>query len=219
MLSRVARDVPDMNGSQVVLQPLTSIHLQSRFIDEYEKNGSTELVYLLLSIGATIMVMSWVNYVNIEAARFLRRSREVGVRRIIGSGKSDLALQFLLEFCGITALAVIASVGCIVLFSVPYTRLTGISIDLQTMLHWDLLWATLAFLTGGTLLTGIYPSLYVIRINPVQALKGSYYPQRGRYSPNILSSTFSWTIITINSSSPRDNSVQCFLFLQGSLSS
>ena len=74
MLAQASRNAPSIKGSKVRLQLLTDIHLQSHLSDEYEANGNETLVYLLLAIGLVILAMSWINYMNIETARFLKRA-------------------------------------------------------------------------------------------------------------------------------------------------
>ncbi|MEJ1239851.1 ABC transporter permease [Chryseolinea sp. T2] len=180
MLESIAANVPDVKGAAVHLQPLTSIHLESHFSDEFEANGSIMLIYLLLGVGVVIMSMSWINYINIETARFLRRAREVGVRRVIGSGKSDLVLQFLVEFLCINCFATAVAGSLIYMFSGVFTDVTGVPFDLVSLLHWDKMWLALLFLLVGTVATGIGPCVYIIRLKPALALKGSFNPANGR---------------------------------------
>ncbi len=180
MLKAVGGNVPVVKGAKTIMQPLTSIHLQSHFDDEYEANGSQPLVYLVFAIGISIVLMSWINYVNIESARFLKRAKEVGVRRVIGSGRSDLSLQFLVEFLCITFAALALAAGIVALGSPIVSNVTGVAIDIDVLYSSYLARFAILFVILGTIITGIYPGLYIIRLKPAFALKGILNGSPGR---------------------------------------
>jgi len=169
---RLALLHPEVSGVENILQPITSIHLNSQMPDEIEMNGSKSLVFLASAIGLIILVIAWINYVNLETARFASRAREVSVRRIIGSGKSDLAIQFLVEYCCVMLVS-IGLAGLFISLLIPhYTYLIGIPIG---SLQWSdpFVWVVaLMILLIGSFLVGIYPALFLLRLNPVAALKG-----------------------------------------------
>ena len=171
---------PEMKGTRNFLQPITSIHLTSQMQDEIEVNGSQNLVYIASAIGLIILIIAWINYVNLETARFAARAREVSVRRIIGSGMSNLALQFLVEyFCVLFASIGLAAI--VVSFLLPqFSYLTGVPV---ASLQWSepSAWLTgLGILIAGSIVAGIYPALFLLRSNPVAALKGNFGTSRGR---------------------------------------
>jgi putative ABC transport system permease protein len=180
ILGQASTNAHAVKGAKAVLQPLTDIHLQSNFSDEYEGNGSQTLVYLLLAIGIIILVMSWINYINIETARFLKRAKEVGVRRIVGSKKSDLAFQFLVEYFCITALAIAVAGGIVASTSYLFSSYVGIRIDFAAFYSTYIGKVALLILFSGTVLTGIYPGLYLIKLKPSQALRGSFSANLGK---------------------------------------
>jgi putative ABC transport system permease protein len=174
MLKKASDQVPAIKGSKTILQPITSIHLQSRFDDEFEANGSETLVYLLLGIAILILLMSWINYINIESARFMKRAREVGVRRIIGSAKSDLGFQFIAEFLCITAVAMILAGILVISGLTTFFNITNTAIDFDALYSSDIVKFGIFFIIAGTIITGLYPSLQIIRLKPANALKGSF---------------------------------------------
>jgi putative ABC transport system permease protein len=180
MLARTAKEIPKVKGASVFLQPLKDIHLQSDLKDEYEANGNATLVYLLLAIGVIIIIMGWINYINVETARFLRRAKEVGVRRIIGSSTLDLGLQFLTEFVCISLLALAIAGILAIIFTPHFENISGIPVQ-QAYRNTPELWLTaLLFFMGGSIITGIYPGLYLIKLNAAHALKGTFSPQKSR---------------------------------------
>lgn len=172
---------PNVKGTKNLLQPITSIHLTSQMVDEIEVNGSLNLVYITSAIGLIILIIAWINYLNLETARFAARAREVSVRRIIGSAKSDLALQFLVEYCCLLLVAIVLAAIAIIFITPYFNYLTGIPIS---SLQWSepKVWITaFVILLCGSLLAGIYPALFLFRLNPVSALKGNFSgTSRGR---------------------------------------
>lgn len=165
---------PEVMGAHSFLQPVTSIHLSSHLKDELESNGSKSLVFVAALIALVILVIGWINYINLETARFLLRGREVGVRRVIGSGKSDLAIQFLIEYLCVLIFAFILS-ALIIAAAVPYfSYLTGIPAEGISWPRMEILLGSLIILLGGSIAVGIYPALFLLRLNPVAALKGKF---------------------------------------------
>ena len=171
---KMAVKYPEMNETKSFLQPLTSIHLSSQMQDELEVNGSKNLVYIALAIALMILIIAWINYINLETARFASRAREVSVRRVIGSGKSDLALQFLIEYFCVLVLA-IALATLLMAFIIPrFSYLTGIPIDSIEWSQPSIWLIAFAVLVVGSILVGIYPAIFLLRLNPVTALKGKF---------------------------------------------
>lgn len=172
---------PEVKGAKSFLQPITSIHLTSKMHDEMEVNGSLNLVYIASAIGLIILIIAWINYVNLETARFAARAREVSVRRIIGSAKSDLAIQFLIEYFCVLLIALSLAALMINIITPKFSYLTGIPI--ASVKVWEpKIWITgLAILMCGSVLVGIYPALFLLKLNPVSALKGNFSgTSRGR---------------------------------------
>lgn len=174
----VQRHNPDMakqfRRDELILQPVTDIHLYSRLTDEPEANGNGNSVYFLTIIGFAIILMAWINYINLATARSMDRAKEVGLRKVSGAHQPFLLAQFLTESFLANLFALIVS-GLLVLGSWPYfTELTGLPIPFG--LHrepWFYL-AIVVMLLAGTLLAGFYPARVLASFQPVQVLKGSY---------------------------------------------
>lgn len=172
-IQKIEKENPQIKGSHFFLQPVAAIHLQSQLNDEFESNGSQTRVYMLLAIGMVILVIAWINYINIETARFTTRAREIGVRRVIGSGKRDLLMQFFVQFMCVTVLAFAVAVAGLWLVLPHFHYLTGIPIA-RFQLFTPAIWfgAIIIFFIGSCF-TSLYPSLFLIRLNPVSALKSN----------------------------------------------
>jgi putative ABC transport system permease protein len=172
ILRKLEVENPDIVGAKVVLQSATEIHLQSNLKDELESNGSIVLVYALGFIGLIILAIAWINYINLETGRFTLRIREVGVRRIIGSAKHQLLLQFFIEYSCL-ALAAVCIAGLIVYFFAPYFKMvTGLQMD--SLLDWNnkVEIGALAVFVFGSFLVGIYPGVFLLKFNLIASLKG-----------------------------------------------
>lgn len=174
LFRKIEKIHPEVKGAHSVLQPITSVHLSSHRQDELESNGSKMVLYVASLIAMVVLVIAWINYINLETARFLLRAREIGVRRIIGAPKSDLVVQFLFEYLGVFSFALILS-ALIVISLLPYfNHLTGIPVDNISWPRMELLLASFLIMLAGPVAVGIYPALFLLRLSPVAALKGKF---------------------------------------------
>ena len=96
------------SDAKYILQPLTDIHLNSNFMMEPGPTGDGKTVYLLLGIAFFIIVIAWVNYINLATARAIGRAKEVGVRKVVGSQRKQLVLQFFMESALFNGLALVS---------------------------------------------------------------------------------------------------------------
>src|SRR5688500_4318944 len=112
-------------GNTFYLQPLTDIHLNSNFLKEAEANGSKKEISFLAIIGIFILVIAWINYVNLSTAKSLERGKEVGLRKVVGAQRSQLVGQFLFESVVINFFALI--LAAIIVFSLNplYSQFIG----------------------------------------------------------------------------------------------
>jgi putative ABC transport system permease protein len=154
------------------LQPLTSIHLHSDLGYELSKNGSAATVYMLIIIGALILIIAIINYINLATVRSSSRVKEIGVRKASGSGKKNLAGMFITEAILITIIACFAAV-MLVQFMLPlFNQLAGKSLSLFSfgILQTCIALVVFAFITGT--IAGIYPAVFLANFETIPALKG-----------------------------------------------
>ena len=155
----------------LVMQPLAGIHLNSNFMQEYEANGDADSVNFLFVIAVFIMVMAWVNYINLSTASALTRSREVGMRKIIGATRKQIVIQFFMETMLINIIAIVCAVVLIAVTLPHFNNLTGLpdSIAFWTQ-GW--LWITVAVMfAAGILLSGVYPVIVLSSFDPLAVIK------------------------------------------------
>lgn len=167
---------PELKQSQqknvLGLQPLKDIHLKSDLAEEAGTNGSDRIVLFMGMIGIFVLIIAWINYVNLSTARALERAKEVGVRKVIGAFKKQLIIQFLVEAALINLLSVILA-WAITYVAVPYfNTIAGLSLTNSYLLQpWFLVLIVVLWL-GGTFLSGLYPAFVLSSFKPVVVLKG-----------------------------------------------
>jgi putative ABC transport system permease protein len=160
------------------LQPLRDIHLYSHFMEEAEPNGDGKTVYLLLAIAFFIVVIAWVNYINLATARAINRAKEVGVRKAVGSLRGQLIRQFMTESVLLNGLAVGLAL-LIVVGSLPiFSELSGQQLSFS-LLGSRMFWLPLVGLfVIGAFLSGLYPAFVLSGFKPVSVLKGKVSTSR-----------------------------------------
>ncbi|MBX2923396.1 MAG: ABC transporter permease [Chitinophagaceae bacterium] len=159
------------------LQPLTDIHLKSNYLKEAEANGSEKEIYFLSIIGIFIMLIAWINYVNLSTAKSMERAREVGIRKVSGAFKKQLIIQFLIESTIINLLALAMAVILIFTASPLFNYIIGKKINdgfFTTGLGSQPSFWLLAFsiFIAGASLVGAYPAFVLSSFKPVKVLKG-----------------------------------------------
>lgn len=154
------------------LQPLTDIHLYSDLEHELGETGSGRTLTFLIIIALFILVIAWVNYVNLSTAKALTRAKEVGVRKIMGADRKKLVMQFIMESVLVNTIAMIIAIAFFLSFFPLFVELTG-NTDLHIEFGNYQFWIVLSGLfVTGVFLSGIYPSFVLSSFMPVRVLKG-----------------------------------------------
>ncbi|MBD1392274.1 ABC transporter permease [Mucilaginibacter glaciei] len=154
------------------LQPLTDIHLKSNLSYELGSNGNITYIYVFSITALLILIIAVINYVNLTTARSSIRIKEIGVRKVIGSDRSQLMMMFFAESVLLTFIATIAA-GVIIQFALPYfNQLSGKSLTLLQFgsVKTVLIFAGFSLFTG--LLSGIYPAFFLSKFKTIAAMKG-----------------------------------------------
>jgi len=157
------------------LQPLTSIHLYSDLLQESEpaENGDGTAVKFLTLIAIFILIIAWVNYINLSTSKAMERAKEIGIRKVSGANKPELIRQFLLESFLINIFALLLAI-VFVEASLPYFKnLTDSNMTPYLLVSSGMFtWLVLIFILGS-LLSGLYPAFILSSYKPVLILKGS----------------------------------------------
>jgi putative ABC transport system permease protein len=155
------------------LQPLLDIHLTSHFMQELETNGHKDTVRYLSIVALFIIIMAWVNYINLSTARSLTRAKEVGVRKSIGAQRIHLISQFFIETMLLNFIAIIAAVILSELCLSLFHALTGLPQSIH-LVNQAWFWIVVVLLfSGGILISGFYPVILLTSFQPVNVLKGN----------------------------------------------
>ncbi|HZB12434.1 MAG TPA: ABC transporter permease, partial [Chryseolinea sp.] len=159
---------------EFILRPLTGIHLYSNLLYETSprelRDGDS--VYALSIIAIFILVIAWVNYVNLATARSFNRANEVGVRKVVGAVRTQLISQFLTESIILNVLAAALAVVVVRLLWSSFSELTGWNIPLEFLLQADFWKLVLLLFFVGAILSGFYPAIILSSFKPVAVLKG-----------------------------------------------
>lgn len=162
------------------LQPLSEIHTHSKY--DYEMAGNGDYNYLrYLGIAAVfILLIAWVNYINLTTAKSLERSKEIGIRKVIGAQKAQLVRLFLTELFLINFIAVLLAFVAFY-FLLPHFS-NFIKKDISKLPIADMgLWAlTLSAILGGATTSGIYPAWVLSNFQPAGAIKSTVGSTEGR---------------------------------------
>ena len=161
------------NSWEYFLQPLTKIHLTSDLNGEFEANGNETYVYIFSVLSIIILLIACINFMNLSTAKSSLRAKEVGMRKVVGSGKSRLVLQFLSESIVLSYIALAIGVILAIVLLPLSNNLIGRQIDIQyfnTLGIIPLLLA-LGFIVG--IISGSYPAFFLSSFKPIAALKGS----------------------------------------------
>ncbi len=155
------------------LQPLSSIHLHSATKYELEPNGDIHYVYIFGALAGFILILACINFTNLSTASSARRSKEVGIRKVLGSEKSGLVSQFLTESVMLTFGALLLALGIVYLLLPLFNNLAGKHIGLSFFLTLKALIIELftAFVVG--ILAGIYPAFFLSSFQIISVLKGN----------------------------------------------
>lgn len=186
------RHIKDANVSTALLHPLTKWHLYDKFERGKPVGGRIDQIKLFFILAFCILLIACVNFMNLSTARSEKRSKEVGVRKAIGSSRKSLINQFMLESL---LLAVIGMAVAFVLIEISLPYFNGLlnihlAIDYTDWRFWGAL-VGLTIVTG--LLAGSYPAFYLSSFEPIKVLKGFSLPGKTSVSVRKVLVVFQFT--------------------------
>lgn len=153
------------------IMPLTDIHLNSHMVAEISANNDMQSVYILSFIAIFLIVLASVNFMNLSTAHSLKRAKEVGVRKTLGSNKIELVRQFLVE-SGLISFLSLALALLLAIIALPFFNTLAdkdISIPFTNPIFWIVLLGSVVILG---LFSGSYPAFFMSSFKPVKVLKG-----------------------------------------------
>jgi putative ABC transport system permease protein len=154
------------------LQPLKDIHLHSSLAEEVEANGDWKIVRFLGLIGIFVMVIAWINYVNLSTAKAMEQAKEVGVRKVMGAFRFQLMGQFIMEAAVVNFVSTLIAIAAVAAVLPAFNSLSGLSLAGDHLLQPWFILVTLGMWAAGTLLSGFYPAIVLSSFKPAAILKG-----------------------------------------------
>ncbi|MEM8893661.1 MAG: ABC transporter permease, partial [Bacteroidota bacterium] len=156
------------------LQPLDEIHLISDYRGEIKPTGNKTATYFLAVIGLFVLVIAWINYINLTTARSLQRAKEVGIRKTLGSVRRQLIGQFIFESSFLNLIALLIA-SLVVLYFFPYFNAFAGKTVAYTWPTQPAFWLGLSgIFLAGIALSGFYPAVVMSGFKPLVVLRGSF---------------------------------------------
>ncbi|MGC3946378.1 MAG: ABC transporter permease [Chryseolinea sp.] len=162
----------DNSTKKLALVPLSDVHLYSSMA--YTNNGNCRLVYFILVVACLVLCIAWVNYLILSTAAAVQRSKEIGIRKVLGSERIELVKQFLVESFFVSTLAILITGGLLIIFNPYFTDLVGKKIALDLITQGKFWLIVVGAMLSGIFLCGFYPGVMVSTVQSITALKGGY---------------------------------------------
>jgi len=155
------------------LQPLTAIHLHSATKYEFEANGDIHYIYIFSALALFILILACINFTNLSTASSAKRSKEIGIRKVLGSEKDKLVWQFLTESVMLTLLAMLFALGFVYLLLPYFNNLAGKNISMDFFLNYRAIAFEIILTLLVGVIAGIYPAFFLSSFKILSVLKGS----------------------------------------------
>jgi len=176
-----------MDLYELFLQPVTKIHMYSYLMREIEPSGNWYYIYIYSIIAFLILIIGCMNFINLSAALSTTRTKEVGLRKVVGAQRRQLVRQFLGESFLITIVAFIIALGLTSLLLFPFNQMAGTELSLVGLTQPIVLLSLFGLLIIVSIGSGIYPALILTAFSPVSVLQGKLAPtSRGALIQKIL---------------------------------
>lgn len=155
------------------LQNIQDIHLYSHTAGEAGVNGDIAYVYIFSAVAFLVLLIASINYMNLATARSLRRAREVGIRKVMGSLRRQIILQFLVESLLFTLIALMISLILVISLLPFFNDLLNKGINMAFLLQSEIVFSLLGIIVLVGLLSGSYPAFFLSAFKPVAVLKSN----------------------------------------------
>jgi putative ABC transport system permease protein len=157
--------------NRMILQPIEDIHLHSNVAYELEANGSSQSVNFLSVIALVILIIAWVNYVNLSTARSEKRAKEVGVRKVNGATRGEVMAQLLFESFLMNLIAILIAL-ILVQTTLPLVAiLLGKPLVFSLFTDSSFVFSVVGLYVFGSLISGIYPAFVLSTFKPIDIFK------------------------------------------------
>jgi putative ABC transport system permease protein len=167
------------------LLPMTSMHFRSGYKGTPDASDPI-YAYILSGIALFVLLIACINFINLAIAQSLKRSREIGIRKVIGGRRGQLLLQFLGESMVMSGLAFVLAIGLAAVVLPAFGTLAGKSLRLGSLVDWSLAGELLALVLATGFVAGLYPAVVLSGFRPVEALGGTLPGMGGNRLAQVL---------------------------------
>lgn len=160
------------NKLQYSLIPLTNIHLYSDRSFELSAGGNIQYVYIFSVVAVIILLIACINFMNLATARSANRAREVGIRKVLGTGKRQLILQFLSESTFMVFIGLLLALALAAMILPLFNNIANKSLTISSLFNWQFIPVLVLLPIVVGLLAGSYPAFFLSAFQPIEVLKG-----------------------------------------------
>jgi putative ABC transport system permease protein len=167
------------NTMSFITRPVRDVHFDEQFSWEFSAKGNKKYLAIFSLVAVLILIIACINYMNLATARSAKRAKEVGMRKSMGSLRSDLAYQFIQESAIIAFVSFLLSILFVALLLPYFNDLSQKNFTMNDFLNVKILLMMLGVIVFITFAGGAYPAFVLSGFNPVEVLKGRMYGGRG----------------------------------------
>jgi len=175
----VAKHKGKESKHQFILEPLTGIHLGGNLNFEISTNSDIRYIYLFSAIGFFILLIACLNYMNLSTARSINRSREIGVRKVVGARRSNLIYQFLGESLLFSFIALLISMIFIGILLPIFGSLINRELSIGLLNNVSIVLTIIGLSVIVGIISGSYPALFLSSFQPINIIKGTISHKTG----------------------------------------
>jgi putative ABC transport system permease protein len=163
----------DANKIKYILQPLAEMHFSTMVSNMNYRSISKPMLMAISLVAIFLLIIGSINFINLETARAIKRAKEVGIRKTLGSNRTELVLQFLGETAMIVIIAMIISLGLTEILLIKLRDFTGLPLIFQPFTTPSIIGAIVLMIIGITISAGFYPAMVLSSYKASEVLKGS----------------------------------------------
>ncbi len=178
-INRPLRDNKQNTVVTVHFQPLKGMHFDPPLLYDTPK-GNIQYTYIFSCVAALILLIGCLNYINFSIIQSIERSKEVGIRKVVGAAWHQLVVRYIGESFFFTLMSLLVGLGIVLVLMPLFNSVTGRSFGISHLFSNDVVIAIVAILLVVGILAGSYPAFYTSSIKPVEALKGKVSTPKGQ---------------------------------------
>lgn len=166
-------NIPEGFQARLLFNPITDIHLKGHAEKELASNGNIQYIYIFSIVALFVLIIACINYMNLATARSSTRSKEIGVRKVLGANRGSIFNQFISESFLMTFIALLLALLFVELLLPVFNSLTGQELKMQLFNNPQLIYSLAAIWLFVGLFSGSYPALYLSKFNPLKVIYAS----------------------------------------------